>query len=737
MAQRGGWNAQAPEEFALPTETWREVVARRTRYAEVRDKLASGEVQEINDLITLNLDVERFAGDVISQSEGPELLHAFWNAMRDVSVLDPTCGSGAFLFAALNILEPLYTACLEGMRGFLDDAERSERTSSPRHLEDFRKVLGKAEGRSSERYFILKSIVLNNLYGVDIMEEAVEICKLRLFLKLVAQLETYDQIELLPDIDFNIRTGNTLVGFTSLDAVRRAMTVTPNGQHRAMFDEDHATLARIEEAAQEVNRATTQFRWKQTTSDDLVAPEHKSTLRARLSTLTDELDTYLAAEYGIDVTDGAACAAWRQSHQPFHWFAEFYGIMSKGGFDVVIGNPPYVATKIIKYSLGRHVGHRYPDIYAHVLIRSMALTVSAGRSSMIVPLSVTFSRDFISLRGAVCDWGAAWLSSFDNIPAALFAGVSQRCTIWVGHESGKGLLVAPMYRWRSATRPHLMANIAYVSIDTSAVALNGAPKLGEDSHAGVFQHISAQVKPKYRSILQADKPMMGKLGFSQSARNFVSVFVNDPPCLDARSLSAVPSSKVGYVSTRTESDALAALAATSGELFFWYWLLRGDGFDVTSWLVRDYLFVLDRLPNHHYDLLVEIGRILHRERNSWLVFKKNAGRFVGNFNYRAAPNLTRRADMLTLAAISLHKGEALSLFDYVQRVLAINEHAGEKAIPDTVKSLFPVAIALPELDEKVRDEVDALIKANTGFTEEELDFIINHDTKYRMGREGL
>ena len=72
-----------------------------------------------------------------------------------------------------------------------------------------------------ERYFILKSIVLNNLYGVDIMEEAVEICKLRLFLKLVAQLESYDQIEPLPDIDFNVRAGNTLVGFTSLDAVRQ------------------------------------------------------------------------------------------------------------------------------------------------------------------------------------------------------------------------------------------------------------------------------------------------------------------------------------------------------------------------------------------------------------------------------------------------------------------------------------------------------------------------------------
>ena len=115
------------------------MVARRRRYQEVRDKLAAGEVTDVNDLITLNLDAEQFALNVIVQSEGPELLRAFWHSLygnRDrsntgISVLDPTCGSGAFLFAALNILEPLYTACLEGMRGFLDDAERSERQAQP------------------------------------------------------------------------------------------------------------------------------------------------------------------------------------------------------------------------------------------------------------------------------------------------------------------------------------------------------------------------------------------------------------------------------------------------------------------------------------------------------------------------------------------------------------------------------------------------------------------------------
>ncbi len=113
VAQRGGWNQPAPPEYALPTETWREHVARRQRYEEIRAKLAAGEVTSINDLITYNLDIEQFALDVIAGSEGLELVRAFWKAMQSVSILDPTCGSGAFLFAALNVLEPpAWTPCV-------------------------------------------------------------------------------------------------------------------------------------------------------------------------------------------------------------------------------------------------------------------------------------------------------------------------------------------------------------------------------------------------------------------------------------------------------------------------------------------------------------------------------------------------------------------------------------------------------------------------------------------------
>jgi hypothetical protein len=350
VSKRGGWNNPAPVEYGLPTETWREHVVRRQLYEDVRAKLAAGEVASINDLITYNLDIEKFAQDVIAGSEGPELIRAFWKAIIEVSILDPTCGSGAFLFAALNILEPIYVACLESMRGLLDDLERSERRHHPETMSDFRKVLEGVAKHASERYFILKSIIVDNLYGVDIMDEAVEICKLRFFLKLVAQLENYDQIEPLPDIDFNIRPGNTLVGFTSLDGIQEAFTTTASGQHRMLYPDEESTLRRIEEDAKIVDRKYRMFIQIQT-QEELSATDFlraKFTLRENLDNLCSELDRYLAYEYGVKIADKKTYKQWLNSHQPFHWFVEFFGIMNAGGFDVIIGNPPYVEYSKVK-----------------------------------------------------------------------------------------------------------------------------------------------------------------------------------------------------------------------------------------------------------------------------------------------------------------------------------------------------------------------------------------------------
>ena len=164
-----------------------------------------------HEFITYNLDIRQFVQDLLNKTEDHLFVKHFYAQLQKITILDPTCGSGAFLFAALNILEPLYEVCIERMQTWNNE--------NP-HL--FKEELEEQNGRyrSNIRYFIYKNIILRNLYGVDIMVEATEIAKLRLFLKMVAVVDVNQRdpnlgLDPLPDIDFNIRCGNTLVGYAT------------------------------------------------------------------------------------------------------------------------------------------------------------------------------------------------------------------------------------------------------------------------------------------------------------------------------------------------------------------------------------------------------------------------------------------------------------------------------------------------------------------------------------------
>ena len=680
MSKRGGWNAPAPDDYALPTETWREVVARRTRYEEVEAKLAAGKVQQINDLITLNLDIERFAKDVIAQSEGPELLRAFWHAMRDVSVLDPTCGSGAFLFAALNILEPLYTACLEGMRGFLDDLERTDRPRSPQALNDFKEVLAQVEKHPSERYFILKSIVLNNLYGVDIEEAAVEICKLRLFLKLVAQLESYDQIEPLPDIDFNIRAGNTLVGFTSLEAVRWAMTVTLDGQSRQVFPEEQAALDHIEEDARGVDWMAHEFRRQQTMLGEEVTVANKQALRYRLRSLADELDGYLAVQYSVDVSDTDAYDAWRTSHQPFHRFAEFYGIMSKGGFDTVIGNPPYVEySKVRKgtkdqapYSVRGYATEGCGNLYAFILERSKTLAKKSASLSMIVPMALVSTQRMTILQHLLEANGDCWYSNYSMRPGKLFDLADQALTIVITGAQQKNnpeTFSTAYQKWHSDCREYLFPVLHYVKCPRDRPTF-WAPK---------FSHrLEGELLRKCTAVRTTMNHYVGRSQYKVFYRNtggrYWKVFTDFPP---AFSLNGV----AGSSSRETTFDLIdrnhvsSSVAVLSSNLFWWWYTITSNLRDVNP--------------------------------SDW-----------GGF----------RVTKSTLDDPVLQQFGEEYIADL--KVNSTLEH-GKRKTGSVTYQLFKV-----QASKLIVDKIDRVLAEHYGFTEEELDFIINYDIKYRMGREG-
>jgi len=668
VSKRGDWNKSAEPQYALPTETRREVVARRTRCEEIRSKLAAGEIRSINDLITYNLDIRRFAEEVIANCEGPELLRAFYKAIRNISVLDPACGSGAFLFAALTILERLYDTCLVRMQAFVDDLDRSGEKHSPEKFKDFRDTLQEMNDKSrhpSPRYFILKSIILKNLYGVDIMEEATEICKLRLFLKLVAQVNPGEKIEPLPDIDFNIRSGNTLVGYATEAELDKALSRLGHGDKKA----------EIEERAEAARKAFKNFQDEQVTggtgSPEDVA-QWKADVNERLEELRHELDDYLAGDYNVKKGDKAQFIRWRESHQPFHCFVEFFGIMRQGGFDAIIGNPPYVEYRPAKvpYRIqdGLYASSDTGNLYAFFMERSAILLRNDGHFGMIVPVSLLGLDDAVTIRNyLVSRYSRHFCSSYSIRPAKLFEGVDQRLCIYIGNRQSKDQRISTTryHHWSAEERDALFPTLRY-----------------QDSY----------VHPRLNRIVQ--------VGCSESARIL---------------------QKLEQKSTRTIAHYYAS-ASTARYLLHYhrsprYWI-RGMDFE-------QYFKSPTRSRSvHHFRDLHFIGeyeaKFAGDVLNSTIFFHWFL--LLGN-----GRNLTGvDVQQFPVGDLVPRSSRVQKLFDMLMADYKKNSFVRERQ--DCEFQEFR-----PNKSKPIIDEIDRLLAQYYSLADEEVDFITNFEIKYRMG----
>ena len=685
--KRGDWNKAADEPFALPTETWREHVARRTRCLELRRKLAAGDVNNINELITLNLDIWQFARDAIVNCEGPELLRAFWQAIQNITVLDPTCGSGAFLFAALQILESLYSDCLERMQRFVEDLDRGisipddsnatmqvrekspprSTASSTKKFHDFRKILADMASHASERYFVLKSIIINNLFGVDIMEEAVEICKLRLFLKLVAQVERVEQIEPLPDIDFNIRSGNTLVGYVSLEQIRDSQ--------KGMLCFAADDIARIEEDALAVDKAFQQFRAQQTKHGGRVTYEDKLELRKRLAKLDDELDRYLAEEYGIN-DKLKALEQWKSSHEPFHWLVEFYGIMARGGFDVCIGNPPYIELKEVRsYTIRGYSYESAGNLYAPVIERCLSIVPAEGRLGFIVPVSSISTDRYESLQ-SLLNARHLHYSSFDDRPSRLFDGLEHiRLTIHIlGGATRENIHYSTRYnKWSANERPILFESLRFERA-RKALIHGTMPKLSFHLEAEIIGKLAAEKHSLSDFYVRNGNHTVF---YSRKVGYFLQVLDFQPRVLDGIG-NLRPPSEFKSLHFSSNAHASLALCCLNSNLCYWFVTVFSDCRHLNKREVDAFPIDLEKLTNSpSRDLLNDLGGRLMED------LKRNSEERVMKFKH----------DSLTVQCI----------------------------IPKRSKSLI--------------NQIDVVLGKHLKLSTEEVDFIVNYDCKYRVGFE--
>ena len=664
LERRKHWNDRTSNTFALPTEIWRETIERLQRYDSIKTKIEKGEITEINDFITYNLDIRQFVNDLLNNTNDHLLVKHFYAELQKVTILDPTCGSGAFLFAALNILEPLYEVCISRMQEFHEQ--------NPNIFKDELQEI-ENKYRSNIQYFIYKSIILRNLYGVDIMVEAVEIAKLRLFLKMVAVVEVNKRatnlgLDPLPDIDFNIRCGNTLVGYATEDELERDLDYGDMFARQEFEEKVHTEMDKVAHVFRRFKETQLQA------DEDIVAfKAAKGELKDRLRDLNDTLNHHL---YSATVDEHTPYSKWLASHQPFHWLAEFYEIINgNGGFDVIIGNPPYVGYTRKNKETGKAVCEMYrvhglstlptSNLYAFTIERSRNIMHQKAKIGMIIPISAFANDSMAELQDLIkSDFAYLYISTFHRRPAQLFAGVLQRLSIFIASkDEGNIIYTTGINRWYEETRNILFKNLSYLAINQTKQ--KHIVKVGNAAEASIFNKYS---KERLISFYIGGNNPTNRIYYRTAGGGYWVTFLNNE--FDCVSVS----NKHTFIKPEYKSKIFTAIL--NSNLFWWYYSVNYDLFNF-----KDYMI----------------------------------------FGFQFSYVNTKDMDLIAILSDKMEENLRNNALYYT-----INSKTNGATQTVTYRK---------QLSKEVMDEIDKVLAKHYGFTEEELDFIINYDIKYRMGDE--
>lgn len=668
---RADWNSRTPEPWGLPNEIWRETIERLQRCDDILGKIRRGEITSINDFITYNLDIRTFAADLIAHGDS-RFVGWFYHALQRVTILDPTCGSGAFLFAAMNILEPLYEICIDRMQEF-------NRENPAMFKAELTEITDKY--RSNIQYFIFKSIILRNLYGVDIMVEATEIAKLRLFLKMVAVVDVdrrADNLGLdpLPDIDFNIRCGNTLVGYAN-----KAQLEHDLGHAEDILQElaNQDFKQQIDEEMQKVARAYNIFKDVQLrqAEDMLAFKQAKHELRKRLSILNDKLNRRLfiansgyRAINDVDFTATKAYREWLSSHQPFHWLAEFYQIIEDNkGFDVIIGNPPYVeySKRNVTYQLSKFETQKASNLYSYVFERSFR--IGKDYIGLIVQLSAMGTESMRPLQQYLMNnSGTMHYGCYPERPQQLFEGACIALSIFICNKKGdKKIFSSGINRVSDGSRIHLFRQITFTNITATDFLSDYSlyPKFKNQLEKDIF--IKLMVDSTISKYLGVNNN--NALTYRTAGGRYWKIVINRPFA------SISTSNKTKALNDKISSFELVAVLNTN--LFWWYY---ANFFDLYNF--KDYMI----------------------------------------FHFSYSSDGKNESKELTRLGKSLMKS-------YEHNKVENNQFIQSRQQTTVFESFNP------SKSKPIIDEIDAVLARHYGFTDEELDFIINYDIKYRMGDE--
>jgi len=289
----------------------------------------------------------------------------FINKFISVKVLDPACGSGSFLIKAFRSIVERYRKVGQ----IIDDTIKKiggwktldlKQQEQVKKLEDLKRILG-----LNNDVELFSKIILRHIYGVDLDERALEVAKVNIWLeaiKLSPKAFRYDRLKgvehILPSLELNLRNGDSLVGF-----IDKAEFVVRILSERYKLD-----LMTISTLRQKYFENPTKIEY---------VDKIMETLNSIKNTLDEEFEKYLAQ---IKISKDLL-----KSTKPLHWILEFWHVFldensellleERRGFDIIIGNPPYIEYRNIVRNLGQEYAKYLRTIYEFTKEEQFDITI--------------------------------------------------------------------------------------------------------------------------------------------------------------------------------------------------------------------------------------------------------------------------------------------------------------------------------------------------------------------------
>ncbi len=332
--------------------------------------------------------------------------------LNSIKICDPAVGSGHFLVSALNVMLSIYDELNLFDEEFYLEVQNDEILITGRKGEfiEYKRPStpkDKAHLIQQELFHTKKDIIENNLFGVDINPNSCEITKLRLWIELLKHSfyqsfddETYHDLKTLPNIDINIKCGNSLVSYFETG---KSLSHYPNikermGKYKRIvkdykegFYTDKNLIAKEIKNLQEsfknfclkdkFNKEIKQLtnganEYSKKYGDFLANEHHDEKFKSFFSKNMFEFsfDEKVARKEFKNLLELYERIFELEKSHPFEWRFEFPEILDDDGnfkgFDLIIGNPPYIRQEELK-ELKPHLAKNYKvykgtsDIYTY------------------------------------------------------------------------------------------------------------------------------------------------------------------------------------------------------------------------------------------------------------------------------------------------------------------------------------------------------------------------------------